>query len=146
MTWNIREYALAGAVGAAVITAARLLILPLTVEDHILPSTQLKVPAATAVGAGRPNPVFHWAYRHHGMLKNRDGLILHSQQWLPLDPSTPIKGLLFLVHGAAEHSLRYHHIAQRFTTNGFAVFSLDHQGHGQSEGERLHAKNGIHGK
>jgi alpha-beta hydrolase superfamily lysophospholipase len=41
-----------------------------------------------------------------------------------------------LVHGLAEHSGRYHHVAGRLVADGYAVHGLDLRGHGRSEGPR----------
>jgi alpha-beta hydrolase superfamily lysophospholipase len=42
-----------------------------------------------------------------------------------------------LVHGYAEHSGRYQHVAERLVAHGGAVFAPDHLGHGESGGERV---------
>ncbi|KAE8612246.1 hypothetical protein XENTR_v10012777 [Xenopus tropicalis] len=44
---------------------------------------------------------------------------------------------MFIVHGAGEHCCRYDDLAQILTALNFVVFSHDHVGHGQSEGERM---------
>ena len=59
-----------------------------------------------------------------------DGLTLHQQSWRG---STP-KAAIVLVHGYAEHSGRYEHMAQRFTDAGYDVYTFDLRGHGRSEG------------
>lgn len=41
-----------------------------------------------------------------------------------------------LSHGVFEHSGRYPHVAERFVRHGYAVWALDHVGHGQSGGPR----------
>ena len=41
-----------------------------------------------------------------------------------------------IVHGAGEHSGRYEHVAERLVAEGYAVYALDHRGHGRSEGPR----------
>jgi alpha-beta hydrolase superfamily lysophospholipase len=41
-----------------------------------------------------------------------------------------------IVHGASEHSSRYGHVADALTADGYAVYALDHQGHGRSAGRR----------
>ena len=43
--------------------------------------------------------------------------------------------------GMAEHCSRYNDVAVHFNGNGAAVFALDHQGHGRSEGDRVHVEN-----
>lgn len=59
------------------------------------------------------------------------GVTLHTIRWTP--DTTPTAEIL-LVHGYAEHSGRYEHVAQRFCDAGFAVTSVDHRGHGRSTG------------
>ena len=41
-----------------------------------------------------------------------------------------------MVHGLGEHSGRYMNIVNHFVPLGYAVYSLDHIGHGKSEGTR----------
>jgi alpha-beta hydrolase superfamily lysophospholipase len=41
-----------------------------------------------------------------------------------------------IVHGLGEHSGRYEHVGDRFVREGYAVYALDHRGHGQSSGTR----------
>ena len=41
-----------------------------------------------------------------------------------------------IVHGASEHSGRYEHVAERWSADGYAVYALDHRGHGRSDGPR----------
>ncbi|MGW4248169.1 alpha/beta fold hydrolase, partial [Nocardia sp. NPDC004722] len=55
------------------------------------------------------------------------------QAWLP--DGEP-RAVAVIVHGYAEHSGRYAHVAQRLTDSGVAVYALDHIGHGKSEGAR----------
>lgn len=59
------------------------------------------------------------------------GVTLHTIRWTP--DAKPTAEIL-LVHGYAEHSGRYEHVAQRFCAAGFAVTSLDHRGHGLTTG------------
>ena len=37
-----------------------------------------------------------------------------------------------------EHAGRYEHVASWFASRGFAVWAMDHRGHGRSEGTRMH--------
>jgi acylglycerol lipase len=46
------------------------------------------------------------------------------------------RAVVVLVHGASEHSGRYAHVAGRLLDEGYAVYALDHRGHGRSEGPR----------
>jgi acylglycerol lipase len=58
---------------------------------------------------------------------------LHWQSWIGSDTS---KGVIVLVHGLHEHSGRYDWVATRLADAGFAVYAIDHAGHGRSEGQR----------
>ncbi|XP_047655815.1 monoglyceride lipase isoform X2 [Tachysurus fulvidraco] len=69
---------------------------------------------------------------------NADGLHLFCRYW---EPEAPPKALVFVVHGAGEHCSGYADVAQKLTQHSLFVFSHDHVGHGQSEGERMNIKN-----
>ncbi len=56
------------------------------------------------------------------------------QYWLP---ETSPKAILLVAHGYAEHSSRYLNVVNHFVPKGFAVYALDHRGHGRSDGERV---------
>ncbi|MBZ0291765.1 MAG: lysophospholipase [Anaerolineae bacterium] len=64
-----------------------------------------------------------------------DGLRLHTIRWLP--DHDEIRAVVLLVHGINEHSGRYTHVAQALTDQHYAVYALDHRGHGRSEGPRV---------
>lgn len=68
-----------------------------------------------------------------GTFKSVRDLKIYCQAWLP---EGEIKGILFIVHGVGEHSSRYKNVVDRFVPLGFAVYGLDHIGHGRSEGAR----------
>ncbi|MEV6769758.1 lysophospholipase [Nocardia sp. NPDC051030] len=54
------------------------------------------------------------------------------QAWLPEgDP----RAVAVIVHGYAEHSGRYAHVAKRLNDAGIAAYSFDHIGHGRSDGK-----------
>lgn len=57
---------------------------------------------------------------------------LFYQSWVPEAP----RAVIVLAHGYAEHLGRYGHVADRLGRDGFAVFALDHWGHGRSDGTR----------
>lgn len=59
---------------------------------------------------------------------------LFTQHWQP--DGIP-QAVIVLVHGLAEHSGRYTHVAAHLVAQGYAVHALDHRGHGQSDGDRL---------
>ncbi|MDP9182257.1 MAG: lysophospholipase [Actinomycetota bacterium] len=52
------------------------------------------------------------------------------QSWSP--PSA--KAVVVIAHGLAEHSGRYAHVADRLNAAGYAVYALDHRGHGKTDG------------
>lgn len=54
--------------------------------------------------------------------------------WRAWLPDGAARGVIVLVHGVAEHSGRYTHVGQRLVAAGFAVYALDHIGHGKSAG------------
>jgi lysophospholipase len=66
-------------------------------------------------------------------LAGAGGLTIFWQTWQP--PSPP-QAVVVIAHGAGEHSGRYAHVAARLVSEGYAVYALDHQGHGRSEGTR----------
>lgn len=63
-------------------------------------------------------------------------LKLYYRAWLP-DTRNP-KAILLLAHGLAEHTGRYAHLANYFVQRGYAVYGLDHCGHGKSEGRKCY--------
>jgi alpha-beta hydrolase superfamily lysophospholipase len=60
---------------------------------------------------------------------------IYYQSWKP--DGAP-RSVLVVVHGLAEHSGRYERFARHFVEHGFAVFALDHPGHGRSSGTPGH--------
>jgi alpha-beta hydrolase superfamily lysophospholipase len=56
-----------------------------------------------------------------------DGTRLFLRRWIP--PS-PAKAALLVVHGMAEHSLRYAPLALRLAAEGFEIWAADARGHG----------------
>jgi len=69
------------------------------------------------------------------------GVALYGQAWLP---EAPPSALVVLAHGLAEHSGRYGALAERLTAQRYAVFALDHRGHGRSEGPRANIERFAH--
>jgi alpha-beta hydrolase superfamily lysophospholipase len=74
---------------------------------------------------------------NEGTFTTPDSLTIYHQSWLP--DGEP-KAVVLLLHGLAEHSGRYTHIAQALTDAGYAVHALDHRGHGKSDGKRTFVK------
>lgn len=62
-----------------------------------------------------------------------DGLELYRYEWSPAKP----KAQILLLHGVAEHALRYEHVAQYFANRGYRVVAFDQRGHGAT-GLRQH--------
>ncbi|WP_283418531.1 alpha/beta hydrolase [Sphingopyxis sp. Geo48] len=60
------------------------------------------------------------------------GAKLHVTHWLP--EGRP-KAVVLLAHGYAEHAGRYEYVAKRLTDAGYAIYAVDHWGHGASDGE-----------
>ncbi|MEI6259171.1 MAG: lysophospholipase [Deltaproteobacteria bacterium] len=58
---------------------------------------------------------------------------IYHQCWLP---ETEPKAVIMLIHGLGEHSGRYLNIVNHFVPMGFAVYGMDHPGHGRSDGIR----------
>ena len=62
-----------------------------------------------------------------------NGLEIFWREWLPA--AIP-RAVVVIAHGVGEHSGRYGHVAADLTAHGYAVYALDHRGHGLSEGDR----------
>eukprot|EP00897_Mesotaenium_endlicherianum_P005222 jgi/Mesen1/4728/ME000241S03764 len=77
------------------------------------------------------------------VIKNSRGLSLFTQAWLPASGNP--KALLFMCHGYGnDTSWLFQVIAVEFAAHGYAVFSFDYEGHGQSEGVRAGVRNFDH--
>ncbi|MCS6994549.1 MAG: lysophospholipase [Anaerolineales bacterium] len=72
-----------------------------------------------------------------GQFQTPQGAKIYYQHW---QPQSPPKALLLLVHGLAEHSGRYLNVVNSFVPRGYAVYGLDHIGHGKSEGTRVYVE------
>ena len=68
-----------------------------------------------------------------GTFKSIRNLSIHYQAWLP---DGEVKAVLLLVHGIGEYCGRYTNMVNEFVPLGYAIYGLDHIGHGKSEGER----------
>jgi acylglycerol lipase len=74
-------------------------------------------------------------------LKHREGSFqglkdfnIYYQVW---QPEGAARAVLLVSHGFAEHSGRYGNVVDFFVPKGYAVYALDHRGHGRSDGERV---------
>ncbi|MDD4859103.1 MAG: lysophospholipase [Dehalococcoidales bacterium] len=70
-----------------------------------------------------------------GSFKGQRDLNLYYQCWLPQGKP---RAVLAVVHGLAEHGGRYGNLVNHFVPRGYAVYCLDHCGHGKSEGARCY--------
>jgi len=68
-----------------------------------------------------------------GRFRGQKDLDLYYQCWLP---EKKPKAVLLVVHGVNEHSGRYTNLINHFVPEGYAVYGLDHRGHGRSDGLR----------
>lgn len=69
-------------------------------------------------------------------VETEDGLLLNYYHWMPEFS----KGAIVLAHGWSEHSGRYNALAEYLVQAGYEVHSVDHRGHGKSEGKRGHVR------
>ena len=72
-----------------------------------------------------------------GNFKGIRDLKIYYQCWLP--EKNP-KAVLLIVHGLAEHSGRYMNLVNHFVPLGYAVYGVDHIGHGKSDGLRVYVE------
>lgn len=68
-------------------------------------------------------------------LTTTDGLKLSGSSYTP---TGEIKGVVVLLHGMGEHFGRFKHVADFFSTIGYATVGVDHRGHGSSGGKKGH--------
>lgn len=68
-----------------------------------------------------------------GKLKSTHNTSLYWRCWLP--EGKP-KAIILVAHGLAEHISRYQNLVNYVVPRGYAVYGLDHDGHGKSDGRR----------
>jgi len=72
-----------------------------------------------------------WRLAGHG------GVELQAQGWLPeSDIGGEVRDVIAIAHGYAEHGGRYGNLVERLVPLGYALYALDHRGHGRSGGSR----------
>lgn len=59
-------------------------------------------------------------------------LTIAAYRW---DPAGEPRGIAQVTHGMGEHALRYAHVADALTEDGYVVYAQDHRGHGASMGD-----------
>ena len=68
-----------------------------------------------------------------GRFKGAKNLSIYWQAWFPAGRP---RALVVIAHGVAEHSGRYARLGKLLVDQGYAVYAIDHRGHGKSEGGR----------
>jgi len=68
----------------------------------------------------------------HDCFNGSEGEVFY-RVWEPMGPP---RRIVIIVHGYAEHSGRYEHVAEALTAASAVVLAEDHIGHGRSDGER----------
>jgi alpha-beta hydrolase superfamily lysophospholipase len=72
-----------------------------------------------------------------------DGIRLYLRRWEvspeAVSPKKPPGAVLHIVHGMAEHSLRYERLARRLNGEGIAVWAADQRGHGRTADTKINA-------
>jgi alpha-beta hydrolase superfamily lysophospholipase len=68
-----------------------------------------------------------------GNFKGMRDTNIYYQGWLP---EGNVKAILLIVHGVGEYCGRYTNVVNHFVPLGYAVYGLDHIGHGKSGGQR----------
>lgn len=72
-----------------------------------------------------------------GMFNGHDGFRLFERWW---QPTGEAKAAVVIIHGYAEHSERYNHVAVYLTNNRYAVYTFDLRMHGRSGGVKAYVK------
>ena len=67
--------------------------------------------------------------QNESYFERSDGTKLYLYRWIP--DSQP-KAVLHIVHGMAEHALRYRRLAEKLTPAGIEVWAADQRGHGKT--------------
>lgn len=64
-------------------------------------------------------------------LAGKDGVLVTTYVWTPA-VERPLRGILILLHGMAEHAGRYSDFALYLASAGYVVYAPDQRGHGQT--------------
>ena len=72
-----------------------------------------------------------------GRFKGARNTCIAYQTWLP---DGKVKAAILLIHGLGEHSGRYADLVNYLIPLGYAIYAVDHIGHGKSDGIRKHVK------
>lgn len=69
-----------------------------------------------------------------GNFSGKGNIKLYWRCWLP---DGQAKAIILVAHGLGEHIARYTNMVSNLVPLGYAIYGLDHQGHGKSEGTRV---------
>ena len=69
--------------------------------------------------------------REEFKFKAKEDTDIYYYRWL-MQKESSAKGVILLLHGMAEHSLRYGEFANYLNQHGFIVYAPDHRGHGKT--------------
>jgi len=72
---------------------------------------------------------YFYMVQNETYFESHDGIKLFLYRWLP---ETRPKAVLHIVHGMAEHALRYRRLAEKLTAAGIEVWAADQRGHGKT--------------
>lgn len=75
--------------------------------------------------------------QEEGFFKGVCDFDIYWRCWLP--ESQP-KAIILIVHGLGEHVSRYDNLVNHLVPRGYALYGLDHEGHGKSQGRRVFVK------
>ncbi len=73
-----------------------------------------------------------------GTFMGLGGNSIHYHRWFPEEEA---KAAIVVVHGLAEHAGRYANLVNHFVPRGYALYAVDHVGHGKSSGRRAYVNN-----
>ena len=73
------------------------------------------------------------ATHEEGRFNGEGGLEIYWQAWLPAGAP---RATVVLAHGASEHGGRYAWTGEQLAARGYALYAIDHRGHGRSAGDR----------
>jgi alpha-beta hydrolase superfamily lysophospholipase len=65
-------------------------------------------------------------------LETRDKVKLFLRRWESGSPERDTRGIVHIIHGMREHSLRYEETAHYFCERGYTVWAADMRGHGRT--------------
>lgn len=69
-----------------------------------------------------------------GFYSGNGGISIHWYAWNVAEP----KGIVVLAHGVGEHGGRYENLIKHMQGDNVSFYTLDHRGHGRSQGKRGH--------